>query len=544
MALLTETTQISVPIEAYLAQVGTVFRAFRDQDSGCVSYGLEAEGQRWFVKHADNPRGLASLQRARELHTVARHPALAHLHTTIETPGGLALVYDWLPGELLYDYTRFRGENGRRDPHCPHARFRALPRDGIVAALNTIYEVHLLLADLEFIAVDFYDGCIIYDFQSARTYLCDLDEYRRRPFVLEEERLPGSRRFMAPEEFTRGALIDQVTNVFTLGRTALELLGDGTGASATWKGTERMLAVALRAASPNRAERHQSVREFVMDWLVAVNQASSTSHEPVRGNEALLEVWKADEQRPFSGWDFSYLDGRRIEENPPWSYKEMARQLMRGGTSVLDLGTGGGERLLAMRDAWPARVVATEGYPPNLRLARERLAPLGVEVVESVGRLEEVLPFDAGFDLVIDRHTGFNIREVERVLRPGGVFLTQQVDGKSGSDLMAAFDSAPVWPYFNLDLVLALLRSTHLVVELAQEWTGRTVYKDVGALVYLSRAVPWHVPGFSVERHLSYLQRLQARLERGEDLAFHQKLLILRARKRPVQDRGSSTVRQ
>ena len=267
-SVLTETTHIEIPIEAYLAQVGTALRAFRNQDSDCVSYGVEADGRRWFVKHADNLRGLASLRRARELHTVAQHPALAHLHNVIETPSGLALVYDWLPGEVLYDYTRFRGEQGRRDPRSPHARFRALPREAIVAALNTIYEVHLLLADLEFIAVDLYDGCIIYDFESARTYLCDLDEYRRRPFTLEEERLPGSLRFMAPEEFTRGARIDQVTNVFTLGRMALVLLGDGSGSPTTWSGTERMLAVALRAASPNRAERHQSVREFVMDWQV------------------------------------------------------------------------------------------------------------------------------------------------------------------------------------------------------------------------------------------------------------------------------------
>ena len=30
---------------------------------------------------------------------------------------------------------------------------------------------------------------------------------------------------------------------------------------------------------------------------------------------------------------------------------------------------------------------------------------------------------DEAFELVIDRHTGFNIAEVERVLRPGGVFV-------------------------------------------------------------------------------------------------------------------------
>ena len=49
---------------------------------------------------------------------------------------------------------------------------------------------------------------------------------------------------------------------------------------------------------------------------------------------------------PFSGWDFSWLEGRRIEEvEVVWDYEERARQLVRSVASLLDLGTGGGERL-------------------------------------------------------------------------------------------------------------------------------------------------------------------------------------------------------
>ena len=54
-------------------------------------------------------------------------------------------------------------------------------------------------------ASDLYDGCIIYDFEGSRTFLCDLDEYRDGSFVLDMDRAYGSRRFMAPEEFRRGA---------------------------------------------------------------------------------------------------------------------------------------------------------------------------------------------------------------------------------------------------------------------------------------------------------------------------------------------------
>ena len=56
----------------------------------------------------------------------------------------------------------------------------------------------------------------------------------------------------------------------------------------------------------------------------------------------LMEIWRREEQQPFSGWDFSHLDGRMIEEQAPWSYSLRAAELMRQASSVIDLGTGGG----------------------------------------------------------------------------------------------------------------------------------------------------------------------------------------------------------
>jgi ubiquinone/menaquinone biosynthesis C-methylase UbiE len=252
-------------------------------------------------------------------------------------------------------------------------------------------------------------------------------------------------------------------------------------------------------------------------------------------SQILLSTWLLAEQQPFSGWDFSYLDDKVINELPSWSYETMVRQQMADRArvqSALDLGTGGGEKLLEFKDTFPARMAATEGYLPNLQLARRRLAPYGVDVHHSEAALAEILPFgDAEFDLVIDRHSAYNTCDVERVLKPGGVFLTQQVDGKSLLDLFEAFDSQPHWPYFNLSFALERVAETHLVVEIAQEWTGKKTFKDVAALVYYLKAVPWIVDDFSVQTHLTYLERQQERFEREGHLVFHERLLVLRARK-------------
>ena len=177
-------------------------------------------------------------------------------------------------------------------------------------------------------------------------------------------------------------------------------------------------------------------------------------------------------------------------------------------------------------------MAATEGYAPNLKLARARLGPLGVEVLESQGDRAEILPFaDASFDLLLNRHSGYNLADVIRVLSPGGVYLTQQVDGRDLQGLITFFDAQPKWPDETLARNEADMRAVGLLLEIAREWSGRTEFKSVGALVYFLRAIPWLVDDFSVERHWSYLLRLQERLERGEPLAFTQRRYLIRARK-------------
>ena len=88
---------------------------------------------------------------------------------------------------------------------------------------------------------------------------------------------------------------------------------------------------------------------------------------------------------PFSGWDFSWIEGRRVEEEDTvttWDYEERARKLVQAADSLLDLGTGGGERLSRL-GPFPPLAVATEAYGPNVPIATRLLQPLGVQVVRT-----------------------------------------------------------------------------------------------------------------------------------------------------------------
>jgi serine/threonine-protein kinase len=262
--------------QQYLRSVGTVFAEFGalTQDSGNVSYGVQIAAERYFVKTAGRPDDscpllkhaarVALLRNAARMSGSCRHPTLPRLYRIIESPSGPLLVYQWLEGELL-GATRAR----REEPESAFQRFRSLPAATIQGSLDEIFDLHHELASAGWIAVDFYDGCLIYDFESGRLGIVDLDMYREGAFRNQMGRMFGSTRFMAPEEFELGALIDERTNVFVMGRTALVFLSDGTLNAGVFRGTRTLFEVVARACEAERSRRYDSMAAFYCAWRAA-----------------------------------------------------------------------------------------------------------------------------------------------------------------------------------------------------------------------------------------------------------------------------------
>lgn len=219
---------------------------------------------------------------------------------------------------------------------------------------------------------------------------------------------------------------------------------------------------------------------------------------------------------PISGWDFSWVAGRMRSTAPPWSYDRMVALAATRSPDLLDLGTGGGEWLAQLRSR-PPRTVAVEGLAPNVSVARARLEPLGIEVLPYQGPSDNMtqtahepqLPFpDASFTLIVDRHESFVATEVHRVLKPGGLFITQQVGSyNSARELMGAPAALPGRSW-SLSEATRQLEAAGMTVEVAKEAQVETEIDDVGALVWYLHAVPWEIPDFTVERYWDRLQEL------------------------------------
>lgn len=245
----------------------------------------------------------------------------------------------------------------------------------------------------------------------------------------------------------------------------------------------------------------------------------------------LLTQWLAEEQDAhIHGWDFSHIRGRYQEEDDlPWDYAQLARAFLCPEARILDIDTGGGEFLLSL-DHPHNRTSATEAYPPNVALCRETLSPLGIDFREADGG--GPLPFpDASFDLILNRHGDYAPREIARLLKPGGVFLTEQVGAENDRELAALLlPEAPPLPFPRQYLSIAQrdLEGCALTILDAQEAFRPIRFWDVGALVWFARVIPWEFPGFSVETCLDGLYQAQKRLERDGVIegTIHRYLLI------------------
>ncbi|MGQ0774589.1 MAG: hypothetical protein ACT4NY_09250 [Pseudonocardiales bacterium] len=119
---LASTGHIAGDLESHLSAAGQIFARFFQQDSGCRAYGVEVEGGRYFVKASVEKRAVPSLHRTEVLHRSVTHEAIIPLLDSVTTDDGLALIYPWVEGEVLYG-APVGGAAARLDSAGPHARF-------------------------------------------------------------------------------------------------------------------------------------------------------------------------------------------------------------------------------------------------------------------------------------------------------------------------------------------------------------------------------------------------------------------------------------
>ncbi|MBI4571417.1 MAG: hypothetical protein HY723_05660 [Chloroflexi bacterium] len=236
-----------------------------------------------------------------------------------------------------------------------------------------------------------------------------------------------------------------------------------------------------------------------------------------------------EQARRFSGWS-AYPRSRRLGPAPSWSYEERARELLSTARSVVDLGTGGGERFGDYCAGHQGRAVATEEWVVNAPVAAARLRPLGIEVV----RCQSLrLPFAAeSFDLALDRHEELAPREVARVLAPGGRVLTEQMSPGHWREVRRFFPRAIVGMGDLFGEYRDGFAAAGLEIVDARQHAVDAAYDSLEDFVFMLCISPWTIPDFDpLGRDLEALLSLERDLTTTDGLVLTDARFLIEARK-------------
>jgi len=201
------------------------------------------------------------------LYETLKHDALITLIDSFCVSGGFATVFKWFNGKNLHPHWEFPPPAKYTNPDSPFFKFKHLPIHLRLKALDSIFDFHLHVEHRGYTAIDFYDGSLLYNFINNKIKICDIDFYKKNPYVNTMEKLWGSTRFMSPEEFVKGAVIDEKTNVYNMGATAFCLIGGEMDRTLKkWDGPEDLFYIAQKATKDDRNKRYSSVHAFCQEW--------------------------------------------------------------------------------------------------------------------------------------------------------------------------------------------------------------------------------------------------------------------------------------
>lgn len=282
---------------SFLSKYGKVFTVFDQNDSGNISFGISNGNQRYFVKIAgiktqesstESKQAVEVLKNAMKIYEKINHPSLIELVEHYEFDDLYVSVFKWVEGECLFDHWNFEKYSKNPKLKSPFTRYKELPIESRLASVNVVFDFLAYVESKDYVAVDFYDGSILYDFNKKKTYICDIDFFRKKPTYNDMGAdFWGTKRLKSPEEYTFGATIDQVTNVFTLGALLFHFFGTYSGKEMkemykenkfipclleNWELDTQLYKVAFKAVEADREKRYNSISEFREIWSKTLNK--------------------------------------------------------------------------------------------------------------------------------------------------------------------------------------------------------------------------------------------------------------------------------
>lgn len=280
---------------SWVNDYGIVFSVIDETGSGCISFGVQKDNKKYFIKIAgaktveaeiSEQDSIDLLKDAVEKYKNIHHQNLIKYIDSFDINEFFAVIFEYADGECLFDHWNFEKYKNDSTLITPIQKFKKLEiskRLDVVYKLFSFFETFI---NAGYVAVDFYDSSIIYNFEKDEATFCDIDLFRKLPTKNDLGKdYYGTKRLKAPEENELGATIDELTNEFTLGAIIFDIFSNVSNNDKRYEIgmfipndleefelNTKTYNVLLNATNYDRNNRYTSINEFEVEFRKSLEE--------------------------------------------------------------------------------------------------------------------------------------------------------------------------------------------------------------------------------------------------------------------------------
>lgn len=281
---------------SWLSNYGKVFSCIDQTGSGCINFGVKGKDKKYFIKIAgaktlyaeiSQQESIDLLKSAVDNYKHIKHDNLIKLVDSFNKGEFFVAIFEWVDGECLFDHWNFDKYEQNPDLITPAQKFKKLDIHKKLNVIDKLFSFFIAVKNAKYVAVDFYDSSIIYNFDTDEVSFCDIDLFRKMPTYNDLGKdYFGTKRLKAPEENEIGAVIDEKTNQFTLGAIIFDMLSDRDEENIKQRYEvgnfippkkeqfnlgQNLYKTLLKSTNLNRDNRYNSLEEFCQEWQKELN---------------------------------------------------------------------------------------------------------------------------------------------------------------------------------------------------------------------------------------------------------------------------------
>lgn len=280
---------------SWVNDYGIAFSVIDETGSGCISFGVQKDNKKYFIKIAgaktveaeiSEQESIDLLKDAVEKYKSIHHQNLIKYIDSFDINEFFAVIFEYADGECLFDHWNFEKYKNDSTLITPIQKFKKLEiskRLDVVYKLFSFFETFI---NAGYVAVDFYDSSIIYNFEKDEATFCDIDLFRKLPTKNDLGKdYYGTKRLKAPEENELGATIDELTNEFTLGAIIFDIFSNVSNNDKRYEIgmfipndleefelNDKTYNVLLKATNYERNNRYTSINEFEAEFRKSLEE--------------------------------------------------------------------------------------------------------------------------------------------------------------------------------------------------------------------------------------------------------------------------------